>query len=267
MIARSLSLVVLTVGASVAWLGCQPSVQPPVGNQKTHPAVQKKGGPKAVRSKLDEDSFRVRLLMVEAVQKELCLTADQIGKLRDCAKTSEARSREFLAKSHEILPPSRSFSQEEFEARKQKFRALSDDLKSKGNELRTQALAMLTPGQSERLKQIQLQVTIPASLTRREIIKALNISEEQSAKIRALRDDMDQKHPDEWPDLRDLNPKERRQKLIEFMERSNEAQVGATKRILEVLTPGQRTEFEKLLGKKIDVARLYEALIPDDAEF
>lgn len=251
MISRSRSGVALGVVALLTWMECQSAVQPPP----------------VVRSKLDEDSFRVRLLMVEMVQTDLGLTADQIGKLRDFAKTSEARSREFLAKSREILPPSQSFPPEEFEARKQKFRALSEELKSEGKELRTKALAMLTPHQSERLKQIQIQVTVPAALARPEIIKALDISEEQRAKIRVLRDDMDRKQLAEWPDLHDLNPAKRREMVTEFMKRSNEAQVQATNRILDVLTPEQRRKFQELQGKKIDLSRLHDALIPEDGEF
>jgi hypothetical protein len=266
-IARRLSLVVLCVAACLAWIGCRPAVQTPMGDQTSHTVVQKKVGSKAVRSKLDDDSIRVRLLMVKAVQTDLDLTVDQIGKLRDFAKTFEGRSREFLAKLHEIFPPSQSFPSEELKARKQKLRALSEDLKSKGEELRKKALAMLTPIQSERLKQIQLQATIPAALIRPEIIKALDISEEQSAKIHELLDHMDQKQSAEWPDLQDLNAKERRQKMIEFLNASDEAQAEASKCILDVLTPEQQVKFDKLQGRKIKVKLPYDKLIPEDAEF
>ena len=69
-----------------------------------------------------------------------------------------------------------------------KLRALNDDYKQEGKELRAKVLAMLTPSQMERLKQIQLQSAIPAALARPEVIKALDISEEQLAKIRAISD-------------------------------------------------------------------------------
>jgi Spy/CpxP family protein refolding chaperone len=73
---------------------------------------------------------------------------------------------------------------------------------------------------------------------------------------------MDQQRLAESPDPRDPNPKERREKIIEFTKGSRDAQAEATKRILSVLTPEQRTKFEKLQGNKIDVTRLYDALIP-----
>lgn len=262
MTARRLSIVVLAVATCLAWMGCRPAVQPPVGNQKGCPPVQKRGSPKVVRFKLDDDSIRVRLLMVELVQKDLRLTADQIRKLKILCETHKAQSRELRAKLLEIFPPSQSLPQEEFEARMQKFLALSEDLKSDNKELRTKGLAILTPSQTERLKQIQLQATIPEALTRPEIIKVLNISEEQRAKICTLRDQMDQKQSAGWSDLRNLNHEER---LIEFVKTSYDVRAEATKRILDVLTPKQRTEFEKLKGKKIEVTRLYDALIPEDA--
>ena len=151
--------------------------------------MQKKAGPTLVRAKLDDDSIRVRLLVVETVQKDLGLTADQIGKIKEIVSRSpRSDCGNSLPKLREILPPPRHFSTEESEAREQEFRALSEDVKRKSKELKTKALAMLTPSQSERPKQIQLQAAIPAALARPEIIKALDISEEQREKIRALRD-------------------------------------------------------------------------------
>lgn len=78
---------------------------------------------------------------------------------------------------------------------------------------------------------------------------------------------MDEKLLAEWPDFRGLTPKERRQKMIEFMKKSDQAQAEATKPILDVLTPGQQTKFEKLQGKKIEVMWPYDALMPEDADF
>ncbi len=269
MIARRLSLAVLAVAAFLACIGCQPAVQPAVQNQKGPRPAQKKASPKWMRSKskLDDDSIRVRLLVVETVQENLGLNADQIQKIRDYVKISGERYREFLAKLRELFPPSRSFPQEEFDAREQEFRAFSEDVKRKGKELQTKILAMLTPSQSERLKQIQLQAAIPTALARPEIIKALDISEEQRGKIRALCDRMEKKQVAEWPSFHGLDPKERRQKMIEFMKEWDKVQAEATKPILDILTPQQRAKFEKLQGKRIDVTRPYDALIPEDAEF
>jgi hypothetical protein len=254
-IARRLRFVVPAVVSCLAWMGCQPAVQPPAGDQK-------------VRSKkLDEDFIRVRLLMSVTVQKDLGLTADQLGKFAAIVKIIEEQWREFRAKSQEILPPSQSFPAEEFKTREKEFRALSEDFKHKGKELRTKAFGLLTPSQNARLKQIQLQAAIPAALARPEIIKALDISEEQSRKIRAMCDRMHEKLSAERPDLRNLGSKERRRKMIEFMKKSDQIQAEATKPVLDILTLEQRTKFEELQGKKIEVTWPYDALMPEDAEF
>ncbi len=67
--------------------------------------------------------------------------------------------------------------------------------------------------------------------------------------------------------LGDLSPKERRQKMIEFMKESDKAQAEANKPILDVLTPEQRAKLEKLQGKKIEVTWPYDALMPEDGGF
>ena len=138
MIARRSGLVVLAVAVSLAWMGCQPAGQPPLENQEGRPPVQDKARSKPVRLKMDDDSIRVRLLVLETVQKDLGLTPNQIGKIKDLGKISERRSREFNAKLREILPPSRSFTPEEAEARQRESLALFADWKSQVKESRTQ---------------------------------------------------------------------------------------------------------------------------------
>ncbi len=224
--------------------------------------VQRKGGPKVLRVKADDDTIRVQLLMVETVQGDLGLTADQIGQLRDLAKISEGRSREFSAKLREILPPSRSFPPKELEARKRKFQAWASEWQNDNKASRTKALAMLTPSQNERLEQIRIQAAIPDSMARPVIIKALGLSKEQRAKIRSLCDHMNQKVSARYPDLRDLTPKERHLKLIEFAEESDQVMAEDTKLILNVLTAEQRTKLNKLKGKKVDLTRFHDALMP-----
>jgi len=262
-----MSFLCLAVAASVASAGEQTAAQPRVGSQTTNPALQNKGSQRSVRSALDPDSFRVRLLTTEIVQRDLALSADQVEKLRDVAKTSDAQSRQSLAKVRELFPPSQSYKQQEFEARMQRFRELSEDSKAKAKELRTKSLAVLTPSQRERLKQIELQARIPAALTRPEIVKALHISEQQFAKIIAMRAAMDRKEIAFWPDPRGVGAKERQQKLSEYLKRSNELRAETTNRILDVLTPAQRAKLHELQGKTIDVTRLYSAIFLDGPEF
>ena len=123
---------------------------------------------------------------------------------------------------------------------------------------------MLTPSQGERLKQIQLQAAIPAALARPEIIKALDISDEQRGRMRALFDHMEEEELAKLPDLRQISPKERRQKLIESLKDRDKIQAEATNRLLDVLNPEQRAKFEKLQGKRVEVRWPYDELVPED---
>lgn len=266
MIARTIIAVVLSIAACLAFLERRSAPQASVEDENALASGEAKHGAQLVHRPLDDDSIRVRLLMVEMVQADMGLTAEQVEKLNDLAIISDVRSRAFRSQLRESLPPSHHFPQDEFEAREREFRTLVQNFKTELKGLRTGILTILTPRQSDRLKQIQLQATMPTSLSRPEIVKALDISEEQQAKIRVLLEDMVRKQSAEWPDPRALNPKECQQKLIEIAEHSNDVQATTTDHVLHVLSAEQRTELEKLQGTKIDVTCLRDALIPADAE-
>ncbi len=217
-----------------------------------------------IPSKRNEDKFLVRLLMAEAVQKDLGLTVDQIVKIRDSFKLSQALWQEFSTTSNEVLPPG-CYGQDEAVAREQKHRALSDDYESKCEELQATLLAMLTPGQSERLKQIDFQTSVVRVLREPEIINALRLSEKQQEEIELMSNRrFEQQVP---PDVSHLGSKERRQKMIEFEKELDKASAAMNKLVLVALTPEQRVQFEKLQGKKIEVTWPYDELTPMDDGF
>jgi Spy/CpxP family protein refolding chaperone len=245
----------------------EPETGPDSENQNDRPPVQVKPRPKLTRSKVDDDTIlRTRLLVLETVQKDLGLTADQKKQILDLVKVSWAQSREFRAKAREALPPSQSRSPEESEARWRELRALNDDFKGKGKELRANVLAVLTPSQSERLSQIQLQTSVPGALARPEISKALGISEEQRGKIDAICERMAETLLADPPALDGLNSYERRKKVIEFSTKRDKVQEEANKLVLDVLTPEQRTKLEKLQGRKVEIAFPYDALVPEEVQ-
>lgn len=212
--------------------------------------------------KADDNSIRVRLLVADAVQKDLGLTPDQAGKIMDSVRVSAERSREFVAKWPEFSVPGVPVMTSE--ARAQEFHAWLKDWQSKQKELRAKVVGMLTPSQSERLKQIQLQQTLAAALAKPEFIKALGISEEQLANIRGLSDRIAEQRLAELNDLDGLPPKERHKKSIEQSKRWDKAQAEVNKLAAAVLTPEQRAKLEKYVGKEIEVTWDYDALLPDD---
>jgi hypothetical protein len=264
---QRLNLVVLAVVTSLALAECQPTVPTPVENRAGRPLAQKKASPKVIHSiKADENLIRVRLLMAEAVQKDLSLTADQMGKSRGFVKANWELSREFVAKWPDFLPSSGEML-ETSDARVREFQVWLKDWQSKQKELRVKLVAMLTPSQRGRLEQIQLQWSIATALAKPELIKALDISEEQLEKIRPLCDRLVEKQLADSDPLGGLAPKELRKKSIELSKERDRAQAEMNKLALEVLAPDQRTKLEKFVGKAIEVTWDYEALAPDDVVF
>jgi hypothetical protein len=262
MIARRLSFVVLAITASLAWMGCQPAAQPPVANQQSPPLAQKEDGPKPVRMKGDENWLRVRLLAADAVQNDLGLTANQRKEITVFLEVSRERMREFHARFPESTVLGVTVHTSEERVREQ--RAWLEDWQSKQKDMRAKLVGMLTPSQSERLRQIQLQQTIAAALANPDYVKALDISEEQLAKIRPLPGRVDEKLFAEAQALNGLPLKERRKKEHELAKGWDKAQAEANRHALEVLRPEQRAKLEKLTGKEIEVTWDYDALEPGD---
>lgn len=264
--ARRLPLVVLAIAAACTLIGCDRADHLSGGRQENALQVQAKVGPEPVRcEKLHDSYFRMRLLRLETVQKSLELTPDQTRQIGELFQVREAQGREFLAKSREILPESQPFSPEEYQAREQESHALQDDFTRTSEELRTRSLQILTSSQMDRLKQVEIQAAVPAALTSPEIIKTLNITEKQIARIRALCNRSDEKTAAELHALADLGPGERDQKMIAYAKKYwSEGRAEMARSVLEVLTPEQRTKFEELQGEKIEVPWPFDAVIPQD---
>jgi hypothetical protein len=264
MMARKLVSAALVVVASVAWAGCKPAAPARVENAKHRPLPQAKFKGKVLR--LDDDALRVRLLLLDAVRKDLGLTDGQNAELNRWIEIAKEEGRKNEAKLREIFPPGQ-YRQEEAERRERERQSFLETLRSKEKDFKAKVLAMLTPSQRERLKQIQLQASTSTALERPEIIKALDISKEQSAKIRALRDRMEAEQLAAVPKLRGLDAKQRCQKMIEYMKASDKTWADAKNRFLDILTPVQRAKFEKLQGRKIVLTWPYEQMVREDGNF
>jgi hypothetical protein len=268
MMARKVGWVVLAVACLLLWVGCEPAVQAPVRHEQDRPRVQEKAEPKVMRTvKLDDDSLRARLLFLGTVQKDLSLTDAQIAEISGWSKAANNEFREMAKKMREVLPPGQHMTEEEAERRQRESRALIKDMKSRQKGMVVKVLAILTPSQSERLKQIQLQASISAALARPEIIKVLGLSERQRAKICRLCDRTEKKELAAIPDLHGVNAEQRRQRMIEYMKTSHEFWAEAKGPILDVLTPAQRAKFQLLQGREVDLTWPYNELLPEDVDF
>ena len=157
------------------------------------------------------------------VQKELEIVDDQKTKLTDLATAQRTAMRD--------LGP--DLSQEERTSKRQKIQ--EDSLKKLGE--------ILLPKQLERLKQIQLQVQGADALSNEDVVKALNITDDQKAKMKTISDEAAAKLQDA---LANLNGPERFTKMQEL----NKGLLG---KLLAVLTPDQVAKFDTMKGPKLDI--------------
>jgi Spy/CpxP family protein refolding chaperone len=158
------------------------------------------------------------LLQQESVQKELKLSEEQVKKIKELSE-----------KQRESFRGLRDLSQEERRTKMQE--AVKANEKAVGE--------ILKPEQLKRVKQISLQQQGARALSNPEIAKTLNLTSEQTDKIkkiqeeaRAARGQRGQGRPDE----------EARKKLEEARKATNE-------KIMGVLTAEQKTKLKEMTGE------------------
>jgi Spy/CpxP family protein refolding chaperone len=158
------------------------------------------------------------LLGQESVQKDLKLSDDQIAKVKD-----------FEQKRREALSGLRDLSQEE---RQKKM--------EEQNKADHKAIAeILKPEQVKRLKQIAWQLQGPQALANEEVSTALGLSADQKDKLKKIGDDM-------RTQMRELfqagGGEEARKKMEELRKNTSD-------KMMEVLTPEQKTKLKELTGE------------------
>jgi Spy/CpxP family protein refolding chaperone len=164
----------------------------------------------------------LRLAENAQVQKELEIVDDQKTKLADLATQQQTARQDLQNLSQEERAPKIQKNQE-------------DSLKKLGE--------ILLPKQLERLKQIQLQVQGADALSNEDVVKALNITDDQKAKMKTISDEAATKLQDA---LANLNGPERFTKMQELNKQLLD-------KLLAVLTPDQVAKFDTMKGPKLDI--------------
>jgi hypothetical protein len=165
-----------------------------------------------------------RLLMLDEVQTDLKLSEEQKS------KASEINER-LTAGRHKLFA---------------EIKKGDGKRSSKVAELEREAEAtikqLLNDEQRKRLDELMLQVNGASQLGRQEVRERLKITDDQKRKIAEVRKE---------------NAKIRHEALAGFdgdrMTKSIELQREADARLLDVLTPGQRKQFEAMQGKKLEI--------------
>jgi Spy/CpxP family protein refolding chaperone len=117
-----------------------------------------------------------------------------------------------------------------------------DQLEKLNQEATAKVDAALDPAQAKRLQEITIQTNGASSLNDPEVRKQLNFTDEQTKKYDEARD----ANRDAMQELFGLSREERGEKLDEYRKAADD-------RLLGVLTPEQKTEFEAMKGAPIDL--------------
>ena len=185
----------------------------------------------------------LQLLRLEQVQKDIELVDDQKTKIKELA---DAVSKEM----RDQFSGMRDLSAEQRQAKMEEFRKKAADREA---ELTKKVEAILLPHQVKRLKEINIQVQGLRALQNAEVAKELGITEDQKAKMEAIRKEITDQFAKAREEMQNLSDEERRAKFREMGEKMRGNREETEKKILDILTPAQKEKFETMKGKKIEI--------------
>ena len=160
----------------------------------------------------------IELLFNPTVQKELELVEDQEDKLRELAEQMRNRFRSIFSDMRDRDPQER-------------FRVMRERMEDEQKKMQAQLGEILLPHQLERFQQLQLQTQLQRGRTADvlgsdELRQKLGLTDEQVEKMRETAREAQQ----------------------ELQEKMAKAQQEAVEKILSVLTPEQRRQWDALVG-------------------
>ncbi len=165
----------------------------------------------------------------DEVQQELQLVDEQKDKVRAISDDMRNKLRDQM---RDVFSQMRDLNDEQ---RRAKFGEIRAKFEAVNADTEKQLEKVLLPHQLERLKQIDLQSRIQQrgalALTSGDIAKALNLTDEQRDKLEKRAAEVQQ----------------------ELQTQIRQLQADARKKMLDVLTPDQRTQLDKLLGQQFDL--------------
>lgn len=171
----------------------------------------------------------VGLVARDEVQQELQLVDEQKDKVRSITDDVRNKMREQM---RDIFTQMRDLSDEE---RRAKFGEIRTKLEAVNADTEKELEKVLLPHQMERLKQIDLQTKIQqrgaSALTGGDVAKALNLTDEQREKLEKRAAEVQE----------------------ELQTKIKQLQADARKKMIDVLTPDQQAQLEKMMGQQFDM--------------
>jgi Spy/CpxP family protein refolding chaperone len=192
----------------------------------------------------------LRLLQNEKVQKEIELVADQKQKLEALAKEAQEARR---AKMGDMSKLSR-------EEMQKKMEEVGKEMQEEVQKTQKKVEEILLPHQVERVKQIQLQSQLEMmpgmTLASPEVVKGLDLTEDQQAKIKTINEEAMKAMGDMRPGGGRPATDEEREKRKKAREEMDTKRKENNTKLMDVLTAEQKEKLEKMKGPKFDVTSL-----------
>ncbi|MGA2060284.1 MAG: hypothetical protein ABSG67_07360 [Thermoguttaceae bacterium] len=199
----------------------------------------------------------ISILNNEKVQKELELSDEQKTKVAEAVKESSAAMDDSLSSLTPGPTP------QEMQTK------IAELVKKSQDKLMEKLGQILQPKQLQRLKEIQLQVEGPMALLSPDVIKALDITEEQQKEMKTLNDVYQKTLKESAPvviSMQGSNPDEIKAKINEMQEIPRKMKQTYGDFLLKVLTQDQRDKFEKMQGAKTDIDLSTPAVPADSSQ-
>jgi hypothetical protein len=171
---------------------------------------------------------KAQLATLDEVQADLKLSAEQKTKITEI-------NDDFAEKRRDLF--SGGFG---------RFAEIRADMEKLNHEASAEVDKTLDDSQRNRLQQIDVQVNGAATLREPGVIEDLKLSDEQQKQLEAARAENEKAASEAFQNIGDMPRDERREKFREMSD-------AATERLLGVLTPEQKTQFEAMKGETLDI--------------
>jgi Spy/CpxP family protein refolding chaperone len=171
----------------------------------------------------------IGLIARDEVQQELQLVDEQKDKVRGITDEMRTKAREQM---QGMFSQMQNLSDDE---RRAKFGEIRTKIEALSADTEKQLDKVLLPHQMERLKQIDLQSKLQSrgasALTSTDVAKALNLTDEQRDKLEKRAAEVQE----------------------ELQTKIKQLQADARKKMLDVLTPDQQAQLDKMMGQQFDL--------------
>lgn len=190
------------------------------------------------------------IAMAPAVQEELKLKDDQKTRVYDLVRSMSQKQRELM---QSVMFGGGANPQSIFQARDGLRREMEQSLGQ-----------IYDKKQNERFLQIILRAEGPLAVARAEIASRLGLTDDQSAQVRLIAIQLQQKQRQLFMTLRSNGvtaggPGFDRQAVGQFTAASDRLRKEAVQQIARVLKKKQRDDFDKMLGEPFDLSKLQPA--------